>query len=161
MKRALAIGLAAVLLLAGSAALGQSFNDPEGTPLGCTDRSGQGQKLPGFAVVEFVGVGAGSIATSARVTVRLSDGKATSAFFGVVAGPLDTNDFEAVRDAIVAALESDVKGEFFAEACGDDGLACPSVTAIVRCFDNVALTDDGGQNLIMAADVVIQMSERL
>lgn len=161
MHRFLTLGLTALLLLAGSAASGQSFNDPEGTPLGCTDRSGQGQKLSGFAVVEFVGVGAGTIASSARVTVRLSDGKATPAFFGVVAGPLDTNDFEVVRDAIVAALESDVKAVFFPEACGADGLACPSVTAIVRCLDNLALTDDGGQNLIMAADVVVQMSERL
>jgi hypothetical protein len=158
MPRLLTSFVTAVLLLAGSSALGQSFNDPEGTPLGCTERSGRGPKLSGFTVIEFVDVdGLTGLASSARVFVRLGSASDTAAFF-TATGAVDTNDFGSVRDALVSALEVQVKERFFPESCAAD--ACPTVHAILRCFDNVAITDDGGDDLIMAADVVIQLSER-
>ena len=76
-------------------------------------------------------------------------------------GPRRHERFEDVQTAIIGALESQVKQTFFPEACGADGLGCPSVTVLLKCLDNFALTDDGVLNQIVVADIDIQMSERL
>ena len=162
MKNSLALLLVGTLLFAGSAALGQSFADPTGEALlGLIDKSAaRGQKLTGVLFVEFVGIGTGSVASSARVTVRLSQGSHLAALFGET-GPVDTDVPQDVQAAIIDALDAKLKGEFFPASCGTDGLGCPSVRILLKGLDKFALTDDGVLNQIVVTDISIAMSAPL
>ena len=164
MRTNLSIWIAtACLLLLGSAASGQSLADPTGAaPLGIIAQSdARGPKLVGVLVAEFVDVGSGTIATSARVTVRLRRGSQLGTLFVEVAGPLDTEDTPDVQAALLTALELKVKKTFFADSCGDEGTLCPGAHVLLKQIDEFGLGDDGVSNQLIISDIVLAMSQSL
>jgi hypothetical protein len=149
------------IFLVGSAAWGGGA-DPEGTmPFGIiTASETRGPKLVGVLVAEFVGVGGGSDASSARLTLRLRRGSQLEAMFATL-GPLDTEDTPGVQEDILEAFEEQVKKAFFADVCGTSGTECPSADLLLKQIDEFATTDDGGDGLITVSDVVLAMDEPL
>jgi len=156
--------VAAGVLFAGFAAHAASGADPTGAaPIGVITHSGaRGPKLVGVIVVEFVGVGTGTVASSARVTLRLRRGTELAAVFAEVAGPLDTEATPAVQTAIFDALDQDIKKTFFADECvpDSDGVLCPNAVLLLKGLDEFALADDEVANQIMIADVTIALDAR-
>lgn len=167
MNRRISFGFAVLVLLIAPSAWAQgsggSGADPTGAaPLGVTVTSEtRGPKLVGVIAAELVGVGTGTVASSARVTLRLRRGSQLAGIFTEVAGPLDTEDTADIQEAIREAIETKVKRIFFGDACGASGAGCPSADLLLKQAEEFVLTDDGVANQIFVADVVLAFDESL
>jgi hypothetical protein len=146
-------------LLLSTSALAGGAADPDGTPFGVTTQSdAKGQKLDGVMVIEFTMVDS-RFASEARVLARLRKGSELGSLFAVVPGPLDTDDVEAVQQAVFVVIEPRVLAKYFPEDCGAAGNLCPEVHVVLKDVDEVSTTDDGAAALFLVGNVVLSATE--